>query len=630
MTDTQPEQLKIVIVGHVDHGKSTFIGRLFYDTGSLPEGKYEQLVKIAEKRGVPFEFANLMDSLQSERDQNITMDTSQIWFRTPKRQYVIIDAPGHKEFLKNMITGAARADAAFLLIAANEGVQEQSRRHGYLLSLLGIRQVVVLVNKMDMIGYSQETFEKIRAEYSDFLAKIGVTPKTFIPMAAKHGATVAQREPQLSWYTGQTVLEALDEFEMPVAPVEKPLRFPLQDIYRFDHRRILTGKIESGRLQVGDRLVFAPGMKSSTVKSIERWNEPATDSAHAGQSIGITLTEQIFVERGHVAMHDKDPAHVTQEFEAKLFWMGKAPMELGRTYRLKINTQDVEAELLSIDRVIDASTLSAEAATRTRIEKNDVAEVRLRTKSPVAFDTHDLINETGRFVIVDKTTVSGGGIIIRALGEQARESALSGSNLTWNKTEIGYEDRILRHRHKGAVVWLTGLSGAGKSTIANELEKELFLRGMQVAALDGDNLRFGLCKNLGFSREDRSENIRRAAEVARLMADHGLIVVVSLISPFRIDRAAAREIAREGALDFFEVYVNAPLSLCEERDPKHLYKKARAGEISDFTGISSPYEVPESPEIELRTDTMSPKECVTEVLDHILRRLEVSTGDVEI
>jgi bifunctional enzyme CysN/CysC len=304
------EQLKIVIVGHVDHGKSTFVGRLFHDTGSLPEGKLEQLQQIAERRGVPFEWANLMDALQSERDQNITIDTAQIWFHTKKRQYVIIDAPGHKEFLKNMITGAANAEAALLLIDAHEGVQENSRRHGYLLNLLGIRQIAVLVNKMDLENYSQARFNQIETEYRAWLRTIGVEPTVFIPIAAKHGDNIAALSENTPWWGGPTVLQTLDEFKVSELPKNQPLRFPIQDIYRFDERRILAGRVESGSIKVGDRLVFSPSNKVSTVKTIERWNAPHSDSATAGESIGVTLTEQIFVTRGAVAALESAPPFV--------------------------------------------------------------------------------------------------------------------------------------------------------------------------------------------------------------------------------------------------------------------------------------------------------------------------------
>src|SRR5580658_1482789 len=382
------EQLKIVIVGHVDHGKSTFVGRLFHDTGSLPEGKLEQLQAIADRRGVPFEWANLMDALQSERDQNITIDTAQIWFRTKKRQYVIIDAPGHKEFLKNMITGAANAEAALLLIDAAEGVREQSRRHGYLLNLLGIRQIAVLVNKMDLQNYSQERFNEIEATFRAFLQTVGVVPKCFVPMAAKHGDNVAAPSKAMRWWTGPTVLEMLDQFEPAPPPVGQPLRFPIQDIYRFDHRRILAGRIEAGTLKVGDRLVFSPTNKVSTVKSIERWNAPAGSQAEAGESVGVILTEQVFVERGAVAALETDPPYELSRFKARLFWLGRAPMVREKTYKLKLATQEADCQIESIERVIDSSNLETLNRVEQQVGRNEVAELSLRAKRPISFVFH--------------------------------------------------------------------------------------------------------------------------------------------------------------------------------------------------------------------------------------------------
>src|SRR6266478_2803518 len=397
------EQLKIVIVGHVDHGKSTFVGRLFHDTGSLPEGKLEQLQKVAERRGVPFEWANLMDALQSERDQNITIDTAQIWFRTQKRQYVIIDAPGHKEFLKNMVTGAANAEAALLLIDAAEGVQEQSRRHGYLLNLLGIRQIAVLVNKLDLQGYSQERFVQIEKEFRGFLQNIGVQPKLFIPIAAKHGDNIASLSKNMPWWQGPTVLAALDEFKVADLPDHQPLRLPIQDVYRFDDRRILAGRVEAGSIKTGDKLVFSPTNKTSTVKTIERWNAPSSQTASAGESVGITLTEQIFVARGSVAALESSPPFELSSFKARLFWLGKQPFSKGRTYKIKLATQEAECGIESIEKVIDASTLEtvSRKSNDSFVGRHEVAELRLHTKKPIAFDPHSDIAPMGRFVIVD-------------------------------------------------------------------------------------------------------------------------------------------------------------------------------------------------------------------------------------
>ena len=612
------EQLKIVIVGHVDHGKSTFVGRLFYDTGSLPEGKYEQLQSIAERRGVPFEWANLMDALQSERDQNITIDTAQIWFQTPKRQYVIIDAPGHKEFLKNMVTGAASAEAALLLIDANEGVQEQSRRHGYLLNLLGIRQIAVLVNKMDLQDYSEDRFNAIETEYREFLKSLGIEAKCFLPLAAKFGDNVAGPSANMPWWKGKTVLQTLDDFQVAEVPGNQPLRFPVQDIYRFDKRRILAGRVEAGTIRVGDRLLFSPSNKTSTVKTIERWNVPATDEASAGESIGITLTEQIFVERGAIASLEASPPYALTRFKARLFWLGRTPFSKSKSYKLKLASQEIECEIDSIERLIDSSTLEtiSRKDDSVFVGRNEVAELTLRTKRPVVFDVHSDIIPTGRFVIVDQFEVSGGGIVAEDnYPRQSADSMQKSDNIFWSHGEVTFEQRSVRNGHPGCVLWLTGLSGAGKSTIATELERELFNLGKHSYVLDGDNVRHGLCRDLGFSPEDRQENIRRVGEMASLFADAGLIAITAFISPYRADRELVRNLVKNG--HFIEVFVNAPISVCERRDPKGLYVKARANEIKEFTGISAPYEEPLKPEIELRTDQFTVPESVARIIEYL-------------
>jgi bifunctional enzyme CysN/CysC len=612
------EQLKIVIVGHVDHGKSTLVGRLFHDTGSLPDGKVEKIKQACERRGVPFEWAFLMDGLQAERDQNITIDTAQIWFRTAKRQYVIIDAPGHKEFLKNMVTGAANAEAALLLIDATEGVQEQSRRHGFLLHLLGINQIAVVVNKMDLVDYSQETFDKIEAEYRAFLGQLGVHPKLFIPIAARLGDNVASKSDNLAWYKGPTVLAALDDFQV-AAPVSNlPLRFPIQDIYRFDHRRILGGRVESGTLRVGDKILFSPRNKMSTIKSIERWNAPERDWAGAGESVGITLTEQIFVDRGQIGSHEVDAPIESDVFNAKIFWLGRQNLEIGRKVKLKLTTQELECQIQSIEKIIDASTLAEiDPSSRPYIARNDVAEITVRTKSPVAFDNYERIAGTGRFVVVDHRQVCGGGIISKGQYPDRREvmSGIKSQNIFWTEGTVNRSARERRNKHRGGVIWLTGLSGAGKSTIAAELERELFLMGIHTYILDGDNVRHGLSANLGFSPEDRTENIRRVGEVAKLFADAGVLVITAFISPYRDDRNLARSITSSG--DFIEVYVDAPLNVCEQRDPKGLYKRARTGEIKQFTGVSAPYESPEKPEVHIHTDQKTVSECVAHIIDYL-------------
>ncbi|HAH07215.1 MAG TPA: adenylyl-sulfate kinase [Elusimicrobia bacterium] len=612
--------LRLVIVGHVDHGKSTLIGRLFHDSGKLPEGKLEQLKAAAERRGMEFEWANLMDGLQAERDQNVTIDTAQIWFRTPKREAVIIDAPGHKEFLKNMVTGAASADAALLVVAADEGVQEQTRRHASLLTLLGLRQVAVVVNKMDSAGFTQAAFDKVRQDCSAFFAKLGLEPRAFIPISARHGDNVVSPSTKMPWHSGPTLLESLDTFSVPAPPEGRPLRFPVQDVYRFDDRRIIVGRIESGTLRVGDRLLFSPRDKTSVVKTIERWPTHDGKAVTAGMSVGITLAEQIYVERGQVGSHEEHPPIETDVFDAKVFWLGKDALEVGRPYTLKLATQDVECRVQSIEKIVDPVALT-ETPGGGSVPRDAIAEVSLRTRTHIALDDSALSPATGRFVLAKDGLILGGGIVSPCRYPD-RRSALAGiksRNLSWTEGKVGRKDREGRNRHRGTVLWMTGLSGSGKSAIGVELERELFRMGLHTYFLDGDNVRHGLSSNLGFSPEDRAENIRRTGEVAKLFLDSGAVVITAFISPYRDDRQLARSIVPEG--DFVEIFLDCPLEVCETRDTKGLYRKARSGEIRDFTGISAPYERPEKPEITLRTDRQSIAESVAQVIDYLKSRV---------
>jgi bifunctional enzyme CysN/CysC len=547
-------QLRLVVVGHVDHGKSTLIGRLFHDTGSLPEGKYEQLVAVAQRRGVPFEYANLMDALQAERDQNITIDTAQIWFRTKNREYVLIDAPGHKEFVKNMVTGAARADAAVILIDANEGVQEQSRRHGYLLRLIGLRQAVVVVNKMDLVGYSREVFERVAAEYREFLAGIGLEASDILPISARQGDNVATRGEALKWYDGPTVLEAIEAIPDRDSVIGEALRLPIQDVYRFDHRRILAGRVESGTVTVGDQVLFLPSGRTSVIRSIERWNAPVVNHVSAGEPVGITLADQLFVERGSVACHVPHAPTLTTEFTARVFWLGRTPLSTGRRYKLKLVTQETECEIKSVEEVVDASTVQTIPGA-TSVRTNDAAKVVIHTRRPVAADLFERIPATGRLVLVDGFDVAGGGIIISVPDETA--VAIDASA---NLTQVVRGERHFRHGHRGAVIWLTGLPGSGKATLARILERRLFERGTQVFVL-GENLRSGLSADLGVSAADRTELIRRVAEVAKLFAEAGVVCVTTFTSRRRDDRQRAREIVQAGGegAPFCEVYLETPL-----------------------------------------------------------------------
>jgi bifunctional enzyme CysN/CysC len=612
-------KLKVVFVGHVDHGKSTLIGRILHDTDSLPEGKIDEIKKACAAEGMEFEFAFLLDALLEEQKQNVTIDTTQIPFRTARRRYAIIDAPGHKEFLKNMITGASSADAAILVIGADEGVREQSRRHAYLLSLLGIKQIIVVVNKMDLVDFSEARFQEIERDYRKFLASLGLEARSFIPASAKQGENIARATMKMKWYCGASVLEALDLLQPQKSDVDLPLRLCVQDVYRSNGRRIIAGRIETGTLRAGDQLVFSPANKSSVVATIERWNVPPNDPAVAGDSIGITLSEQIFVERGYVASHENETPIETNRFHADLFWIVREPLRLGHFYDLRLATQGVKCQVVSIEQVMDSSTLETKSDGREQLERNEIGRLTIQTRGPLVIDNHDRIPNLGRFVIVDDGRICGGGTIFG--GVYTDRKAAKSKNIFWTEGKITARQRAMRSGHRGAVVWLTGLSGAGKSTIAQALERELFHRAVHTYVLDGDNIRHGLNSNLGFAPEDRVENIRRVSEVAKLMADAGTVVVTAFISPYRMDRRRAREIALEGNAEFIEVFVDAPLEVCETRDPKNLYKKARAGEIRDFTGIDAPYEAPEDPEIVVRTDRQTVDESVATILEQLLPRL---------
>ena len=616
MSNLSIEVLKLVIVGHVDHGKSTLVGRLLNDTDSLPPGKADAIRAMCERRGMPFEWSFLMDALQAERDQGITIDTTQIWLRTPGRETVIIDAPGHKEFLKNMITGAAQADAALLVVDAKEGVQEQSRRHGYLLHLLGVRQLLVAINKMDAVDCSQERFAEIEADVRDYFSSLRMPTPAIVPIVARDGDNIVEGSTRMGWYRGPTIIEMLSRFHAASAATEQPLRFPIQDVYKFDERRVLVGRIESGSLRVGDRLMFSPQNRVASVESIEVWNaaEPQKE-ASAGQSIGITLGEQIFVERGAVASHLDTPPVETDVFRARIFWLGRKPLEAGRPLKMKMLTAANRVVVQSIESVIDTDDLSSK--TSTSVAYNSIAEITLRADSIVALDDHSRGSGAGRFVLVDDYDIVGGGVVsMEGYADQRSIIAARAGNIQRVEHRISQADREQRNRHKAGVIWLTGLSGAGKSTLAVELERRLFTKGYQVYTLDGDNLRFGLNVDLGFSPEHRAENIRRVGEVAALFAEAGSIVLSAFISPYRADRDRARKAAKE---EFHEVYVCADLAVCEQRDPKGLYRKARSGEILGFTGVSAPYEVPEKPELTINTGSQSIDACVDTMLAYIER-----------
>ncbi len=532
------EKMNVVFVGHVDHGKSTVIGRLLVDTDSLPEGKLDQVRDNCERNSRPFEYAFLIDALKDEQSQGITIDAARVFFKTEKRDYLIIDAPGHIEFLKNMITGASHAEAALLVIDANEGVRENSRRHGYMLSMLGIRQIAVLVNKMDLVGFSKETYDAIVAEYRAFLAQIHVNPACFIPVSGTLGVNVTGKNRSIPWYTGATVLDALGSFRILAEMDEKPFRMPVQDIYKFtkfgDNRRIVAGTIQAGSLTIGDELLFFPSGKKGVVKTIETFNAPAEAKVQAPFTVGFTLNEQIYIKRGELAVKtsEKKPV-VTSRIKTSLFWLGKKPMIQKKEYYLKIGSAKVPVRLEEVLGVINADSLEWNNK-KNRIERLDVAECALGLSSPIAFDTYDENPVMSRFVIVDEYEIAGGGIIREGLEDS--KSRLRDNvylrNYKWIKSGIAAEHRAERYNQKSALILITGKKNTGRKTIARALEQRLFEDGKIVYFLGIGNVLYGVdadIKGRDVIENENAEHIRRLAEIAHIMMEAGVILIVTAI-----------------------------------------------------------------------------------------------------
>ncbi len=615
---TRP-QVRIVIVGHVDHGKSTLVGRLLHETGSLPEGKLEMLKAVSARRGMPFEWSFLLDALQTERDQGITIDTTQIRFRTRSRDVVLIDAPGHAEFLRNMITGASQADGAVLIIDALEGVRDQTRRHGYLLHLLGVKQVAVVVNKMDRVDFSAARFDDISAEISSHLIGLGVTPSAVIPISARDGDGVAERTARIGWYSGPTVVEALDALE-PARPLEQlALRLPVQAIYKFDDRRIVAGRIESGHLSAGDEIVIMPSAKIAKIKSVESWPlTPVKGRQGAGRSVGITLDRELFIERGDVIAHTDSAPHDTRRIRARIFWLHDKPLVSGASILIRLGTREARATVVAIEKAVDPGELSS--VETKAIARNHVGEIDIALAQALAADPYTDNPRTGRLVIEVNGRIAGGGLV---LSVDAGQRAVP-VDIVPVESALRPDERSARYRHSGAVVWLTGLPGSGKSTLARALERRLFGQGGSPILLDGDTLRAGLNGDLGFSAGDRTENIRRLAEVATHLARNGHIAIVAAVSPAAEDRAAARRIADTA---FREVYVATPADVCESRDPKGHYAKARAGGLNNFTGIGKDYQAPADSELAIDTSARSVSDA-TDDIERMLARTGILFGEL--
>lgn len=592
--------LRVITVGHVDHGKSTLLGRLLYDTDALSD-EQKQALDVAAADGLGNEWAFLLDAFREEQTQNITIDTTQLVFRTAQRNYVMIDAPGHEEFLKNMIAGATRADAALLIVDVAEGIQAQTQKHLQLLSLMGIKKIVVLLNKMDLINRQESLFNMRSEEVKKLFQEHAFLPQQMIPIVARSGENIVARSDQMNWYRGPTLLEALEKMMPAPALEKKPLRFMVQDVYRFDERRFIVGRVESGALRVGEEIVFWPGRKISRVKSIEEWGAAQKpSSAIAGKSAAITLEDPLFVERGQIASTELEPPLEGREISAQIFWLNPEPLALNHPITLQLGTQRAEGRVTHIT----PSNINA-------LRQHEIAEVKIHLTRPLIYDCYDEIAATGRFALIVRECLAGGGVILSSNKNIPAEKAIKSDYLSWNISRIDRKMRQKKFGHPGMVLWLTGLSGSGKSTIAQGLESLLHAQGIATMILDGDNLRHGLCADLGFSLEDRSENIRRTGEVAKLFAEAGLVTICALISPFQADRENLKGSCLRDGLLFKEIFVDAPLEVCAARDPRGLYQKAKRGEISSFTGITSPYEPPTAPDAHLLTTSSSSKESIT-------------------
>ncbi|EEA01613.1 sulfate adenylyltransferase, large subunit [Burkholderia sp. H160] len=614
--------LRFITCGSVDDGKSTLIGRLLYESKMLFEDQLAELEADSKKagtRGGEIDYALLLDGLAAEREQGITIDVAYRFFSTDRRKFIVADTPGHEQYTRNMITGASTADLAVILVDARKGILQQTRRHSYLVSLIGIRNVVLAVNKMDLVGYSRERFDEISREYREFAGKIGIPGVTAIPISGVNGDNIVNRSTKTAWYDGTSLMHHLETVEIDEAHLQtQPFRFPVQWVNRphLDFRGF-AGTIASGVVRVGQRVQVQPSGRESTVARIVT-TDGDLDEAFAEQSVTLLLADEVDVSRGDLISTADSPAQVADQFEATLVWMSDQPMLRGRSYLLKIGTRTVTATILPLKYKLNVDTLAHMASETLALNEIGVAEFEF--DRAIAFDPYEQNRETGGFIVIDRMTNStvGAGMLRFALRRA--------NNIRWQTLEVDKRARRVLNGHQSGVVWLTGLSGAGKSTIANLLEKRLHAMGKRTYLLDGDNVRHGLNKDLGFTAEDRVENIRRIAEVAKLMADAGVIVITAFISPFRAERALARELMEDG--EFIEVFIDTPLEVAEGRDPKGLYKKARRGELKNFTGIDSPYEAPQNPEVHIHTTTIPPEMAVEAIFEKLqtLGFLDVSRG----
>ncbi|MBH5321088.1 sulfate adenylyltransferase subunit CysN [Aurantiacibacter sediminis] len=612
-THQHKTMLRFITCGSVDDGKSTLIGRLLYDSKMIFEDQLEALSNDSKKvgtQGQDIDFALLVDGLGAEREQGITIDVAYRFFNTEKRKFIVADCPGHEQYTRNMVTGASTADLAVILVDARKGVLVQTRRHSYLCHLIGIRNIVLAVNKMDLVEYAQETFDNIVADYTAFAEEIGIASFTALPISGFKGDNITTAPSENTpWYEGPSLVQHLESVEvLSEVAAEKPFRMPVQWVNRpnLDFRGF-SGLIATGVIKPGDAVRALPSGKTSTVKSIVTY-DGELDEAIAGQSVTITLEDEIDCSRGDVLCVADNPPETADQFEATLVWLNDEDLHVGRSYWLKLGTQTVSATVQQPKYRVDVNTMDHMAA--KTLSLNDIGVAEVYADKNIVFEPYTTSRSLGGFILIDKITNAtvGAGMLNFSL----RRS----QNVHWQATDISREHHAGMKNQTPRVLWFTGLSGSGKSTIANEVEKKLALMNRHTFLLDGDNVRHGLNKDLGFTEADRIENIRRIGEVARLMTDAGLIVLTAFISPFRAERQMVRDMLADH--EFIEIFVDTPLEVAEERDVKGLYKKARAGELKNFTGIDSPYEPPQKPEITVNTVEMTPEEAADYIIGQIL------------
>jgi bifunctional enzyme CysN/CysC len=596
------------MVGDVDAGKSTILGRMLVDLGQVTPQRLAELESSSAKRGVPIEYSFLLDAFQLERDQAITLDISRIWLRMPDRDYVFVDAPGHRELIRNLLTGASEVDAAILVVAVDEGITLQTRRQALFLQWFGFKELLVAVNKLDLAGDPETEFTRRKAEVRTFLEQLAITPLDIVPVAAREGENVARSNRCWRWWKGSTLLEALEQLRPHAPRAGGPLRFLVQDVYRRGTNRLVAGRIESGTLRAGERIVFWPLQTDAVAVAIHRWPKDVAQ-AQAGDAVALSLDERVFVDRGAVATHAGNGPQLGHALGATVVWLGNDPATAGDALRMRLGTREIPVTLQRIDEIVDPDTL--EGTPGERLAKSDVAVVTLTSRELIAAD--DDLDDTsiGRFILMRGTQVVAGGRVRAVIGHPRSEGA---TDVVAQVSSVHCDERVRRNGHAGGVFWLTGLPSAGKSTVAMAVQRMLFDRGTHVYVLDGDTLRTTLNVDLGFSEEDRTENVRRTAAVAGVLADAGFVVITALISPFAADRARARA-AYPG--HFYEIYISCDLQTAESRDVKGHYKRARLGEIPRFTGISSPYEAPEKPDLTLDTTKESIGESAARLMEFV-------------